>query len=287
MGKILITGATGNVGGAALRALREKDTDVIAAVHDPAKVESVRGTGAEVRLLDYADPDSVARALEGVDRLFAMVPLHEDMRRWGSVLLHAAKEAGVSYVVRSSSMGADANAHYQLGKIQGGIDGEVEVLGFDFAVLRPATFMQNYLAYAPLLKRTGVLPVPEGKQATSFVDARDVGACVAQALLHPETYRGTVTMVTGPEALDNHQVAAILSGVSGREIVYQGGDIEATGLYLESQGMPEWDIHMQLSLHRHARNGYTGFLTKAVEHLTGRPATRFEDFAREHAQAWQ
>ncbi|SKA97097.1 Uncharacterized conserved protein YbjT, contains NAD(P)-binding and DUF2867 domains [Paucidesulfovibrio gracilis DSM 16080] len=287
MSRILITGATETVGRTALDILMEKGADVVAAAPNEDSAESLRQSGAEVRILDQDDPDSLAKAMEGVERLFLFLTLHQDMRARGSRLLRTAKEAGVSYVVRSSIIGADANAHYQLGKVHGGVDGEIEVLGFDYAVLRPSTWMQIYLRYAPLLKETGVLPMPDGKERTGFVDARDVGGCVAEALLRPEDFAGTVSMVTGPEALDNHEVAAILSKVSGREITYQGGDIEATGLYLESLGIPEWDIHMILSLHRYARNGYTGFLTQAVEHFTGRPAKTFQAFAEEHAHIWK
>jgi uncharacterized protein YbjT (DUF2867 family) len=287
MGKILVTGATGNVGGAALRALLEKGADVAAAVHDPAKAEALRKAGAETRRMDLSDPDSVAKALEGVERLFFLLPLHQEMRRWGSELLRCAREAGVSLIVRSSSMGADMSAHYQLGKLHGGVDAEIEASGVPHVILRPCTFMQNYLLLAPLLKETGVLPVPEGKGRSSFVDARDVGACAAEALLRPDDFAGTVTVVTGPEALDNYQVAEILSDVSGREIAYREGDIEETGMFLEGAGLPEWDVHMILSVHRYARNGYTSFVTKAVEHMLGRPATSFADFAQEHAAVWK
>lgn len=289
MGKILITGATGNVGGAALKVLLERGADVTAAVHDEAKAEALRAAGTNALVMDFADPESVTRALEGVERLFVMVPLHPDMRRWGSELVHAAKVAGVSLIVRSSSMGADGNAHYQLGKLHGGVDAEIEASGIPHVLLRPCIFMQNYLQYAPIVKKTGVLPVPEGKGRSSFVDARDVGACVAEALMRPDDFVGTVLMVTGPEALNNYEVAEVLSTVSGREIAYREGedDIEEMGTFLEESGMPEWCVHMVLSVHRYARNGYTGFVTKAVEHMTGRPATSFAAFAEEHAATWK
>ncbi|MGE4291189.1 MAG: SDR family oxidoreductase [Desulfovibrio sp.] len=287
MGRILVTGATGNVGGAALKALLDKGADVVAAVHDPAGADALRAAGAEVRHMDLADPESMAQALEGVERLFFILPLHEEMRRWGSGLVHAAREAGVSLIVRSSSMGADANAHYQLGKLHGGVDAEIEASGIPHVVLRPCTFMQNYLALGPLLRETGVLPVPEGKGRSSFVDARDVGACAAEALLRPDEFVGTILMVTGPEALDNYQVAEILSDASGREIAYREGDIEEMGMFLEGTGLSEWCVHMILSVHRYARNGYTSFATKAVEHMLGRPAMSFAAFAREHAAAWR
>lgn len=288
MGGILVTGATGNVGGAALRALLDRGAErVVAAVHDPADVEAVTDLGAEARVMDFADPESVAAALQGVERLLFLLPLHPDMRRWGSEFVRAARTAGVSLIVRCSSIGADANAHYQLGKVHGGVDAEVEATGIPSVFLRPCTFMQNYLLYAPLLKETGVLPVPEGKGRSSFVDARDVGACAAEALLRPELYVGTSLVVTGPEALDNAQIAAMLSAACGRDIVYDGGEIEETGLYLEASGLPEWCVHMILSLHRYARNGYTSFVTHAVEHMLGHPPVRFPEFVAEHAGVWK
>ncbi|MEF2144575.1 MAG: NmrA family NAD(P)-binding protein [Desulfovibrionaceae bacterium] len=286
MGRILVTGATGNVGKAALDALLAAGADVIAGVRDPKDAEALKAQGTEARVFDYADMDSMYPALEGVEQLFLLLPLHQEMRRWGAAMIHAAKDCGVQFVARSSSMGADANAHYQLGKIHGMLDADLEASGIASAVLRPSIFMQNYLLYAPQV-RQGILPVPEDKGVTSFVDARDVGACAAVALLRPEEFAGSTTVITGPEALDNHQVAAILAEVTGRSVEYRPAETEEMGLMLEEAGLPEWDIHMILSVHRYARNGYTTFVTKAVPYMAGRPAKSFREFAQEFASAWK
>lgn len=285
--KILVTGATGNVGGVVVEELKAKGADVSAAVRDPQSAKA-QGLGVPLVPFDFADPEGMVQAMQGFDRLFLILPLAKGMRQYGANAVFAAKAAGISLVVRSSGMGADPNAHFELGKIHGAIDADLEDSKVPFVTLRPATFMQNYAQWlAGTIKATGKVLVPELDARTSFVDLRDLGAVAAAVLADPEPEVKAYYVVTGPEALTNHELAAIISEVAGREIVYESAVVEEYGLGLEKFGVPEWNVHMILSVHRYARSDYTSFKTQAVEHLAGRPARSFREFAAEHAQAWK
>lgn len=285
--RILVTGATGNVGAVVVEQLKQAGADVHAAVRDPES-DRARALGVHAVEFDYSEPEAMAAAMRGFDRLFLLLPLDQDMRKWGANAVAAAKAAGISLVVRSSGMGADPNAHFQLGKVHGAVDADLDESKVPFVVLRPATFMQNYVTLlGPAIKATGKISVPEADARTSFVDLRDVGAAAAGVLADPDPTLNAYYVVTGPEALTNHQLAEHMSRATGREILYEPAEVEEYGLALERAGVPEWNIHMILSVHRYARSDYTSFKTSAVEHLSGRPANDFASFAAEFAPAWK
>ncbi len=285
--KILVTGATGNVGSVVIEKLKAQGADVCAAVRTP-KSDKAIALGVPLVPFDFTDPEGMFKAMQGFDRLFLILPLTKQMRVYGANAVAAAKAAGLSLVVRASSMGSDPNAHFQLGKIHGAVDADLEDSGIPFVILRPATFMQNYATYyAGAIKSKGKLLVPEREAKTSYVDLRDLGAVAAALLIDPEPEINKFYVVTGPQALDNHELAAIIGKVANRKVVYENIDVEDYGMGMEEAGLPEWNVHMTLSVHRYARSNYTAFKTKAVEYLTGEPAQSFQEFATEYAEVWK
>ena len=285
--RILVMGATGNVGSGVVDILAEQGVDFLAAAHNQESQARLRELGVGTVLADYADPDSLLAAMHGVTRVFLLLPLHESMMDWARNAVAAAKEAEVRCVVRSSGLGADANAHFRLGRVHGVIDQVLEGSGLPFVILRPNSFMQNYLGMAEMIKETGVLGMPFENASVSFIDARDVAQAAVAALLNPDRHMGRVYTLTGPEALDHEAVAEIIAKVSGRPVRYESVDMETAGLGMEAMGLPEWNIRMILSVVRYAKTGYAAFTTKAVEHLTGQPARTFEQFAEDHASVWK
>ncbi len=284
--KILVTGATGQVGSEVIKKLTSQGIKVLAGVRAPEAM-ATKDPGVSFVPFDYDVPESIKSALQGVERLFVVLPLHKDMRRYGSRIIEAAKGAGVKLVVNLSCMGADPNAHFQLGKIHGAVDADLEESGLPYITLRAAPFMQNYLTlHAEKVKELGKLWVPERESRTSFIDLRDVAACAASLLTaqNPETRKTYV--LTGPAALSNVELAEILSQSTGKSVEYESADIEEYGMALEQIGIPEWNIHMLLSMHRYARSDYTSFKTKAVEYLSSSPAQSFAQFAAEYSRAW-
>ncbi|MGE4552196.1 MAG: NmrA family NAD(P)-binding protein [Desulfovibrionaceae bacterium] len=284
--RIVVMGASGLVGSEVVEALDAAGAYVVAAVREAAQGAAFEAKGIETVTADYDDTQALLGALSGADRLLLSLPMAERMPVWGRVAVQAAKEAGVKYIVRPSLLGADVSAHFRLGKIHGAIDQEVEASGIPYAILRANVLYQTYITHWADQVRAGVLTVPEADAPVSRMDARDFSDCLARALLEPQRHTGRTYTLTGPEALDNHRVAEILSAVTGRSVRYEPAEVEDFGLWLEASGMPEWNIHMLLSLARHVRGGNAGYTTKGVMHLTGRPARTFATFAEEHSGVW-
>lgn len=283
MSKVFIAGAAGNIGSALVKALDGK-VDVVAGVHSPEKGAAL---GAEARPFDFGDVDSMVDAMSGCDRMFLVLPLQEKMTRFGHLAVEAAKKAGIEYIVRSSGYAASSDAHWRLGRENGMVDQFVEDSGIPYTILRPNTFMQNFIGpYAGMIK-SGVIALPEEKATVSYIDVRDIADCAAVLLQDNSDHENKFYALTGPEGLSLTDVAAEISRHTGKEVAYTPVPEEAYTKYLADMGVPEWNIKMLVSLCRVVKLGMAGNVTKAVEYLTGIPARTFSDFAYEYANTWK
>ncbi|MGE4421683.1 MAG: NmrA family NAD(P)-binding protein [Pseudodesulfovibrio sp.] len=286
MSRIFIAGAAGNIGSALIDTLPDK-AEIVAGVRDPEKGERLKARGVEARVCDFADKGSLVAAMSGCDRMFLVVPLGEKMARYGRLAVDAAKEAGIAYIVRSSGYGASSDAHWRLGRENGMIDQFVEDSKIPFTVLRPNTFMQNFLTTFAAGIRAGVIAMPEEEYKVSYIDVRDIAACAARLLHDNEGYTDSFYALTGPQGLTLNDVAATIAEAAGIEVAYRPIEEEAFIEGLDAAGVPEWNRNMLVSLSRVVKLGMMGNVTQAVEYLTGTPARTFAEFAAEHADAWR
>ena len=93
-GKILITGATGNVGSAVLDNLGTTDLNLRALAHDESKAQSLRNRGVEAVVGDFLEPETLVPALERVSTVFLLTPIHPEQVLQASNVIKAAKESG-------------------------------------------------------------------------------------------------------------------------------------------------------------------------------------------------
>jgi NAD(P)H dehydrogenase (quinone) len=142
--RILILGATGQVGGAIIPLLKDHaEVAIIAAARVPKKAEHF---GVPVVHLDLDRIETFAPALNGVDRLFLATGYTVDMLRQSKDLINAAKQAGVKQIVHLGACSDNDTrvAHYGWHQY---IERYIEWSGIGFTHLRPEIFMQNLLGY--------------------------------------------------------------------------------------------------------------------------------------------
>ncbi len=215
--RILVMGATGQVGGAVVRLLAGNPSfDVVAAARN---VQRAAHLGVPVTHLDLDDIDSFAPALQGVNRLFMATGYTVDMLRQSKDLANSAKRAGVSHVVHLGACGNDDTrvAHYGWHQF---IERYIEWTGMSFTHLRPEIFMQNLLGYGgESYIKQGVIRHYVGAARLSWVDCDDVAAVAAMCLLHPEQHQGQ-TYRMGYEAKTYDQVAESFTQVLGQAFRY-------------------------------------------------------------------
>lgn len=282
-GRVLVMGATGEVGGRVLRRLQERGERAVGASREPGR--AAERTDGEWVALDLERPATFQPALEGVARLFLVArPGDDNPDVVAGRLLEAARAAGVTRVVNLSAMGAEADPDFGLRRLEL----LLEASGLQYTHLRPNFFMQIF-ANPPLLSgilATGALRLPAGDARLSYVDTSDI-ADVAVAALMRDEHHGRAWTLTGPESLDHHEVARHLSAASGTEIPYRPLTEEEAAAQMTAAGLGPGRVERLLGFYRRVRGGFCAPVHSDVEAVLGRPARAFGDFAAEHARRWE
>src|SRR5262249_44699164 len=162
---------------------------------------------------------------------------------------------------------------------------DVEALATAWTFLRANFFMQNYHTVYRESVRRGAIELFTGAGRTSLIDARDVGAAAAAALLDPG-HEGRAPRLTGAEALDHAEIAAILSRATGREVRYTARSHDDTRAALRAAGLSEAAVEASVARYREVETGAFAAVSPELEALLGRPPISFASYAREHAHHW-
>lgn len=280
---ILLSGATGTVGRAALVALRAAGADVRAFVRDAERARELLGPEVPLLAGDLGDPGSLRAALEGVEAMLLCSAHGPHMREVQLAAARVLRDSQVSRVVKISGSAVTLE-HPQLshsGADHLAVEEALRAGRADAVAVRPNVFMQNFLDQSVALAH-GALPGPAGDPRVSFVDARDAGRVAAAALLGADTGAG-VLEVTGPAALTWFDVAAVLSEVMGREVLHYPAAADVARAGLLAMGRPEWLVDHQLEIAALLGDPRAALVTDTVERLTGTLATGLADFLRENA----
>ena len=223
---ILVTGATGQQGGAVARELLGRGFGVRALTRDPEKpaAKDLAERGAEVVRGDLEDRSSLERALEGVHGVFSVQNFweagYEREVRQGTQLADAAKAAGVSQLVYSSV----GSAHRETGlphfESKWEVEEHVRGSGVPYTILRPVFFMQNWEVFGRDQILGGTLAQPlDPDKLLQMLAAEDVGVFVTMAFDNPDEWIGREVDLAGDE-MTMVEIAGTFSRVIGREVSY-------------------------------------------------------------------
>ena len=281
---ILVTGSTGTVGTEVVKQLAAAGVTVRAAVQATSKTEKIRRTGAVPVVMNFDDAGSIKAALDGIDRAFLITPVVPDQAVPSRQFLEAAKQTGLKHLVRLSVLGVESGLDYAFGRQLRQSEQEIRESGIAYTFVRPNFFMQNFLGYESI-KTQAAFYDSAGDSRASTVDARDIAA-VAAALLTQPGHEGKAYDVTGPQSLSNFEMAEVLSSVAGRKISYVPVSDEDARKSMQAANMPGWLINALIELIMIKRAGATAAVSPDVERLIGRKPISFEQFARDHVEAF-
>ena len=292
MSKILVTGASGNVGSYVIEALLDMEAHILAAGTDADKlkkqfaslVERHPKAVFEVVNFDFTNPQTYAAALEGVDRIFLMRPPHLGKPEDLYPFIEAAKAKGIKLMSFLSLMGVESNTippHHKIEKF-------IEAQGIPYAHIRPGFFMQNVSGiHAEEIRENDEIFIPAGNSKTSFIDAKDIGLAIATVLHQAENHKNTAYTITGPESLNYHDVAAILSDVTGRPITYaKPGFLRYRHRYIHGRGLDKNYVHVTMALYLMTRLGTAKAVTHEFQSLTEKEPRTFRAFAEANKKAF-
>lgn len=281
---ILVTGATGNVGRAVLRALIAAGEDTRIAAR-PGRAGAELPDQGDVVAFDFTQPETWSAAYEDVRSMFLMrPPALGNVRRDLLPAVAAAQAAGVRHVVFLSLQGAERNRIVPHASVEQWLRSS----GMRWTFVRASFFHQNLsTTHAADVRDHDAIIVPAGRGATAFVDAEDVGAVAAAALLDPEHHADRAWTVTGPRALTYDQVAGILTAELGRPIRYVRPGLASYVRHARRDLQMPWGmVVVTAAIYTTARLGLAAGLTGDVHEILGRDPIDFTDFAHRERATW-
>ena len=279
---ILVTGATGLVGGAVVRQLAAQGVSVRALVRSPEKATALAGPNVETVVGDFDRTGTLAPALKGVTR--ALLISHHDVRQveLQGNFVEAARRAGGVHVVKLSGLATAPDSPSRSGRWHAETEAQIRDAGLPWTFLHPPYFMQNLLRAAPAIAAHGVLTAAMKDGRIAMVDARDVAAVAAAALTTPG-HEGQTYTITRPDSLSHAEVAAVLSDAVGRKITYKDIALDALREQLVASGAPPWLVEVRMEFTTILRGGVAAAVTDSVLRTTGHEPRSFAAFAAEHA----
>ncbi len=269
--KILVIGATGNVGSHLVKTLVARGEQVRAASRQAQAI-----AGAEAVHFDLKDPATIAPAFEGVDRAYVLSPTGEldPVKLLRPVIEEAARRK--VKVVLQTALGVDADDNVPLRQVELLLQGS----GAPFVILRPNWFSDNFANYWSHDIANGAIEVPAGEGKSSFIDTRDIAESAAGALTS-NAFNGQAFNLTGPEAHSYAEAAAILSKAYGKAIGYRSITDEAFIAKL-TPVLGQGYAQLLAAIYHPVREGWTAAVTDSVERLAGHAPRSLAQWAQDN-----
>lgn len=250
--KVLVSGATGNQGGAVVRSLLKSGHSVIALTRNPdsSQAQQLRTLGAETLKVNLDDKNSVLNALNGVDTFYLMGSPQEagveGEVRQGVSLADAAREAGVGHLVYGSVANADQNTGIPHFDSKYAVEKHIASLGVPYTITAPVFFMDNVIAPWSIeaLKSGNVMLAMPGNRNLQQVSVRNIGEFVTSVIERRESVFGKRFDFAGDE-LSGEESAKLISNAIGNPISYQELPLDAVRAQSEDMAaMFDWFVRV-------------------------------------------
>jgi NAD(P)H dehydrogenase (quinone) len=302
MGKIIVTGASGQFGNAAARLLLEKvaPDDLVVLSRTPARLAEFAERGVHVRAADFDDPTSLMSAMAGGERLLLISTLRVGTRvEQHRNAIEAARACGVGHIVYTSVVGGGIADHPGVEQ-KDHYDTEQMILqsGMAWTFLRNSLYAEavaTAMAIPALL--AGSKPDNAGHGKVAIV-SRDDCVAMAVAVLTQDGHRNKAYDVTGPELLSIPQAVAMIADMAGKPIDLQHVDDEGMYLYFDSLGVPRkasdvvpdgpipWASEGMVTFGQSIREGYFDVRSDCVERITGTAPRSLQSVFEQYRHLW-
>jgi NAD(P)H dehydrogenase (quinone) len=281
---IVITGASGHLGRSTAELVLDRvpASEVILTTRHPEALSDFAERGATVRQADFDRPETLAEAFAGGERLL-LISADVVGRRMAQhrAAIEAAREAGVRHVAYTSYLNPVEENPAVITPDHRDTERALRESGLAWTALRNAFYAEYQVRAGAQAIATGRFVHNNGDGRIAYVSREDCAAAAA-AVLTTESHEGRAYDITGPEALSQRDVAALLSEVSGRPVEAVAVDDEAFIEGLTTAGLPEAAARAFASYGRAIREGYLDQTSDAVENLAGRPPRSLREVFEAH-----
>lgn len=277
--KLLITGATGNIGKSVLTHLSAMPGThkIIAGVRDISKArQTLSSIPVEYRTFDFENVNTYDPALDGIDCVFLLRPPQlSQVKKYFYPLIQAMKNKGILKTVFLSVQGVEKSSvipHYKIEKY-------IESAGLNYVFLRPSYFMQNLTTTLLQDIRTHTeIIVPAGNALFNWVDVEDIAQVASIILLNFQEYAGQKIEITGLENINFETVVQMINALIGTKIQYKPlHPLHFMVRKLKDKIGFEMILVMIL-LHYLPRFSKEPVISQSYQSITGKPPTSFNDF---------
>jgi uncharacterized protein YbjT (DUF2867 family) len=281
MTKVLITGATGNVGMEVLAALKKMDhnLEIHAGVRDP-EFDNKKLSHFDVKTIkfDFMDLETYFPALKGIDVIFLLRPPQiSDVQKYFVPLIETAIKSLVKHIIFLSVQGVENSKiipHHKIEKL-------IVANKIPYTFLRPAYFMQNFTTTLrnDLMNNNRVY-LPAGEAKFTVIDIEDIGAVAANVLIEPQNHIHKSYELTNDETLTFAEMAEKISNGIGKPIKYISPNLLQFFWTKKKENMPTMLILVMIMLHYLPRFQKTPKTTHWVKSITGHEPKSFDEFAK-------
>lgn len=280
MKRILVTGATGNIGKEVIHFLckPDKESEIIAGVRnvERAKNKFPDCPNLKFRQFDFEDSTSFNAAFTDVDILFLLRPPHiSEIEKYFRPLLEAAKAMGINDVVFLSVQGAEKSKvipHHKIETL-------IKSLGFNYIFVRPGYFMQNLTTtLLPEIVSSQTITLPSGKAKFNWVDVQNIGEATSALILDFSNFKNKAYEITGTENKNFGDVTNLMSQVTGLNFRFKS--INPISFYFKKkkEGVPSDFAIVMTILHFLPRVQAEPQISDNYEKLTGKKPTTIREF---------
>ncbi|MFN0163200.1 MAG: NmrA family NAD(P)-binding protein [Burkholderiales bacterium] len=281
---ILVTGATGRVGGALVGLLKRQGAAVRCLVRDPARARSILGDEIELAKGDLDDPASLSVALAGVKAMFLMSPVAADLARLQVGAVRAAVAAGVKRLVKlSGSAWTLGDSPTVTGALHMEVEAALAATDLESVCLRPNAFAQTSLARLPAeLAQGDTFSLAWGVGRVPLIDLRDIAAVAGHALAAVQPR--PVIELSGSTDLGGAELAVLASRLTGRAIRYRPIAPEQALAAARGRGESAFVIEHLRQVFERIGQGLAAGPAEGVAGTLGRPPRPVEEWLGEALQ---
>lgn len=288
--EILVSGATGRTGGAAIDELLKMGKSVRAYVRsDDERATALRRRGVDIAVGDFTDIDDIRAAMEGIRSAYFLHPIAPGIIGAAAYFAQAAKEAGVTAIVNMSQISARRESASHAAQDHWVSERVFDWSGVPTTHLRP-TFFADWLVYPHFANEIWAtkkieFPFAEGRHAPIATD--DQGRVIAHLLADPLGHEGKVYPLHGPLEMNHTEIATAMSEVLGAKIDYAPTSIEVFKDKMENlYKFPPFLVQHLVEVAQNYRDGVFAGTNDAVEKITGTPALSVQQFITNNRAAF-
>jgi NAD(P)H dehydrogenase (quinone) len=287
---ILVTGATGRTGGAAIDTLLEMGKSIRAYVRsDDERAAALRQRGVAIAVGDFTDIDHIRAAMKGISSAYFLHPIAPGIISSAAYFAQAAKEASVTAIVNMSQISARRDSMSHAAQDHWVSERVFDWSGVPTTHLRP-TFFAEWLVYPHFAKEIWAkkkieFPFENGRHAP--ISAHDQGRVIAHILAKPGGHESKIYTLHGPVEMSHTEIAAAMSEVLGARIEYAPTSIEVFKQKMEQlYKFPPFLVQHLVEVAQNYREGIFAGTNDVVEKITGTPALSISAFIEKHRKAF-